>query len=108
MACSDNNICSYKYVESLKPKTLPSNNIFKTCVVEVWDFTYGENHQSNLEISKHFMNVTCTKTIKTNDKRIGLSLNLKHEIKRTKIITQILKSKTWNVYDQNINRFLLQ
>jgi hypothetical protein len=40
------------------------------------------------------MNVTCTKTIKTNDKRIGLSLNPKHEIKGIKIITQILKSKT--------------
>jgi hypothetical protein len=44
---------------------------------------------------------------KINEQRIGLNLNPKHEIKKTKTKTQMLQQKTRNVQDQNINKFLL-
>jgi hypothetical protein len=44
------------------------------------------------------------KTTKTDDERIGLNLSIK---KKTKIITQRLKSRTQSVQDRGTMKFLL-
>jgi hypothetical protein len=54
-------------------RTLPPNNQKQTmCVADGWDFTYSENHWSNFETTKHFVEIVMVPYHQAQIKSLGL------------------------------------
>jgi hypothetical protein len=54
-------------------RTLPPNNQKQAmCVSDGWDFTYSENHWSNFETTKHFVEIVMVPYHQAQIKSLGL------------------------------------